>query len=503
LPALSGISFFAQTTNKQFMLSYLIKNITVINEGTSAVNDVLISNGRIEKIAGQINARQAVEEINGEGKHLLPGAIDDQVHFREPGLTHKATIYSESRAAVAGGVTSFMEMPNTLPPVFTQELLEDKYRIAAASSLANYSFFMGTSNDNAEEALATNKKKNEVCGIKIFMGSSTGGLLVDNYLALDRIFRDSEVLIATHCEDEKIIKSNLERLKAARQAERGMQTTDSPNPEWPLLFPQDHPLIRDENACFESSLAAIQFAKKHNSRLHILHISTEKELQLFSNLLPLEQKRITAEVCVHHLHFTSDDYAALGNKIKCNPAIKAPHNREALWQALLDDRLDVIATDHAPHTWAEKNTIYEKAHAGLPLVQHSLLMMLYYVKKGRITIEKMVEKMSHAVAACFQIADRGYIREGYYADLVIADLNASAVVSKENILYKCGWSPLEKVAAGSEVPGLPEAAGRGQRGREAFSAPAAITHTFVNGRLVYGNGQWNESDKGMRLRFRR
>ncbi|HRE50101.1 MAG TPA: dihydroorotase [Flavitalea sp.] len=486
------------------MLSYLIKNITVINEGISSVKDVLISNGRIEKIASQINTRQAIEEINGEGKHLLPGAIDDQVHFREPGLTHKATIYSESRAAVAGGVTSFMEMPNTLPPVFTQDLLEDKYRIAEASSLANYSFYMGTSNDNAEEALATNKKKKDVCGIKIFMGSSTGGLLVDNYLALDRIFRDSEVLIATHCEDEKIIKANLGNLKAARQMER--QAHAAEDPEQPLLFPQDHPLIRDENACFESSLAAIQFAKKYNSRLHILHISTEKELQLFSNLLPLEQKRITAEVCVHHLHFTSDDYATLGNKIKCNPAIKAPHHREALWQALLDNRLDVIATDHAPHAWAEKDTIYEKAHAGLPLVQHSLLMMLHYAKMGRITVEKVAEKMSHAVAACFQVEDRGYIREGYYADLVIADLNARTTVSKENILYKCGWSPLEETVAGSEVPGLPArkaAADRRQPGREAFSAPAAITHTFVNGRLVYGNGRWDESVKGMRLRFRR
>jgi dihydroorotase len=446
------------------MQNYLIKNITVVNEGISAVNDVLLKNGRIEKIAGTIQPAANVIEINGEGQYLLPGAIDDQVHFREPGLTHKATIYSESKAAVAGGVTSFMEMPNTAPPVFTQELLEDKYSIAAQTALANYSFFMGTSNSNAEEALKTNHKKKDICGIKIFMGSSTGGLLVDNYLTLNNIFRDSEVLIATHCEDEKIIKANFERLKK----EKGE------------LEPSDHPLVRDENGCFESSLTAIQFAKKYNSRLHILHISTEKELALFTNMIPLEEKRITAEVCVHHLHFTSNDYARLGNLIKCNPAIKAPHNREALWKALLDDRLDVIATDHAPHTWAEKNEPYEKAHAGLPLVQHSLLLMLQYVKEGKITLEKVVEKMSHAVARCFAVADRGFIREGYWGDLVMVDMHQITTVSKDNILYKCGWSPLE----GAHFP-------------------AAITHTFVNGHLVYGNGQWNESNKGKRLAFDR
>ena len=330
--------------------------------------------------------------------------------------------------------------------------------------MANYSFFMGTSNTNAEEALRTNERKKDVCGIKIFMGSSTGGLLVDNYLTLEKIFRESEVLIATHCENEKIIRANFERIKK----EKG------------LLEPSDHPLIRDENACFESSLAAIQLAMKHHTRLHILHISTEKELSLFTNMPPLEEKRITAEVCVHHLHFTSDDYARLGNLIKCNPAIKAPHNREALWKALLDDRLDVIATDHAPHTWQEKNEPYEKAHAGLPLVQHSLLLMLQYVKEGRISLEKVVEKMSHAVARCFHIVDRGYIREGYWGDLVIADMRQQTTVTKENILYKCGWSPFE-----------------------GFTFPAAITHTFVNGHLVYGNGVWNESQKGRRLMFRR
>lgn len=446
------------------MENYLIKNITVVNEGRSVTTDVLVKNGRIEKVADNISSSASVTEINGEGKHLLPGAIDDQVHFREPGLTHKATIYTESKAAVAGGVTSFMEMPNTVPPVFTQDLLEDKYAIAANTSLANYSFFMGTSNDNLEEVLKTNKKKNDICGIKIFMGSSTGGLLVDNYMSLDHIFKDSELLIATHCEDERIIKANLERIKS-----QGRE-----------LRPADHPDIRDDNACFESSLAAVQFAKKHDSRLHILHITTEKELQLFGNFLPLQHKRITAEVCVHHLHFTANDYEKLGNLIKCNPAIKASFNKEALWNALEDDRLDVIATDHAPHTWHEKNEPYEKAHAGLPLVQHSVLMMLSYVKQGRISLEKMVSKMSHAVATCFNITERGYIREGYHADLVIVDLNETTTVTKDNILYKCGWSPLEGT-----------------------TLPAAITHTFVNGNLVYGNGSFNESNKGARLKFKR
>jgi dihydroorotase len=446
------------------MQKYLIRNISVVNEGKIIPVDVLIKNGRIDKIAPMINTDEKATEINGEGKYLLPGAIDDQVHFREPGLTHKACIYTEAKAAVAGGVTSFMEMPNTLPPVFTQELLEDKYRIAANTSLANYSFFMGTSNDNIEEVLKTNAKKNDVCGIKIFMGSSTGGLLVDNPLTLERIFGETELLIATHCENEKMIKANYERLKK----EKGTLTA------------ADHPIIRDEKNCFESSFYAIQFAKKHNSRLHILHISTEKELQLFSNLLPLKEKRITAEVCVHHLHFTADDYAAKGNLIKCNPAIKAAHNRDALWPALLDDRLDVIATDHAPHTWAEKNEPYEKAHAGLPLVQHSLLLMLHYVQQGKITLEKVVEKMSHAVADCFRVQGRGYIREGYFADLVIVDMHRPSTVTKENILYKCGWSPLEGMVF-----------------------PATITHTFVNGQLVYGNGVWDESIKGERLSFKR
>jgi dihydroorotase len=447
------------------MQNYLIKNVQVVNEGRIIVSDVLIKNGRIEKIGELITqVDSSVKDINGEGKYLLPGAIDDQVHFREPGLTHKATIYTEAKAAVAGGVTSFMEMPNTIPNALTQDLLEDKYSIASKTSLANYSFFMGTSNNNADEVLKTNDKRKDVCGIKIFMGSSTGNMLVDSPNTLDKIFRESEVLIATHCEDERIIKENLEKIRKENRE----------------LTAADHPVIRNEDACYESSLLAIQIAKKYNTRLHILHISTEKELMLFTNMFPLKEKRITAEVCVHHLHFTSDDYARLGNKIKCNPAIKAPHNREGLWKALLDDRLDVIATDHAPHTLEEKNEPYEKAHAGLPLVQHSVLLMLHYYKQGKISLEKIAEKMSHAVADCFQIKDRGYIREGYFADLVLIDMKQQTKVSKENILYKCGWSPLD-----------------------GFEFPATITHTFVNGHLVYGNGIWDESNKGMRLSFNR
>lgn len=462
-------------------MNYIIKNAGIVNEGVITYGDVVIKDGRIAAVAVTASTAYAATEIDGSGKLLLPGVIDDQVHFREPGLTHKATIRSEARAAVAGGVTSFMEMPNTMPPAFTQELLEEKYAIAAAGSVANYSFFMGTSNDNISEVLKTNDRKNDICGVKIFMGSSTGNLLVDNPLTLDAIFSGSELLIATHCEDEKMIKANFAKRKAEKE----------------VLEPSDHPVIRNDDACFESSLKAIQFAKKHGSRLHILHISTEKELQLFTNMVPLEDKRITAEVCVHHLHFTSEDYARLGNRIKCNPAIKAPHNREALWQALLDDRLDVIATDHAPHTLDEKGYkrlqdgtlvrdehahgyLYEHAHAGLPLVQHSLLLMLHYVKEGRISVEKVVEKMSHAVARCFQVKDRGFIREGYYADLVLVDMEQPTVVSHHNILYQCGWSPLEQTRL-----------------------PATIVNTFVNGNLVYGNNTVFESVKGMRLKFDR
>ncbi len=446
------------------MQNYLFKNISVVNEGKIQCVDVLTNGERIEKIGTQINVKQRVIEINGEGKHLFPGVIDDQVHFREPGLTHKATIHSESRAAVAGGVTSFMEMPNTIPNALSLNLLEDKYNIASKTSLANYSFFMGVSNDNAVEALKANSFKDKICGIKIFMGSSTGNMLVDNHSTLNKIFSESEMLIATHCEDERIIRRNYDQLKNEKN----------------ILSPADHPLIRNDEACYESSLIAIQFAQKHNSRLHILHISTEKELQLFGNMLPLKDKRITAEVCVHHLHFTADDYERLGYKIKCNPAIKSSNNKKALWKALLDDRLDVIATDHAPHLLSEKEPPYENAHAGLPLVQHALSLMLYYNSLGIISLEKIAEKMSHAVATCFNIKDRGFIREGYYADMVVANLNKITKVTEDNILYKCGWSP------------LPD-----------FEFPATICNTFINGNMVYGNGSVNESVMGQRMLFNR
>ncbi len=446
------------------MKSYLIKNCSVVNEGKITVADLLISGGRIEKIAPQINSVQSVTEINAEGLYLFPGVIDDQVHFREPGLTHKGNIYTEAKAAVAGGVTSFMEMPNTIPNAVNIDLLEEKYKIAANTSFANYSFYMGTSNTSADDTLRANDFKNKVCGIKIFMGASTGNMLVDNYNTLDKVFRESELLIATHCESESIVKNNYEKLKA----EKGE------------LLPADHPLVRDVEACYASSLIAIQFAKHYKTRLHILHITTAKELDLFGNMMPLKEKHITSEVCVHHLHFTADDYRRLGYQIKCNPAIKAKENKEALWQALLDNRIDVIATDHAPHTWEEKQGTYEHAHAGLPLVQHPLLLMLYYWKEGKIPLEKIAEKMSHAVADCFQLAERGYIREGYYADLVLVDVNTTTTVTKNNLLYKCRWSPLE-----------------------GFTFPATITHTFVNGHLVYENGMINEAQMGQRLLFNR
>lgn len=446
------------------MQKYLIKNTNLVNNGKIETKDCLVVGERIERIDNNISIEGNCIEIDGEGKHLLPGVIDDQVHFREPGLTHKANIFTESRAAVAGGVTSFMEMPNTIPNALTLELLEDKYAIGKASSLANYSFFMGVSNDNAEEVLKINQHKNDICGVKIFMGSSTGNMLVDNHKTLDKIFGGTELLIATHCEDERIITQNYENaINSGR-----------------TLVAQDHPIIRNENACYESSITAVQFAKKYNSRLHILHISTEKELTIFGNMLPLKEKRITSEVCVHHLHFTADDYDTLGYQIKCNPAIKASSNKKALWAALLDDRLDVIATDHAPHLLSEKQPPYEKAHSGLPLVQHSLQLMLQYYREGLIPLTTIVQKMSHAVADCFNIKERGYVNEGYFADLVLVDLDKKYSVKKENLLYKCGWSPLEN-----------------------FDFSASIEKTFVSGHLAFDNGKIIEGKNGHRLSFTR
>lgn len=446
------------------MQNYVIRNARMVNEGQITETDVYIRQGRIEKIAPSLEPRTQYIEIDAAGKYLFPGVIDDQVHFREPGLTHKATIATEAKAAVAGGTTTYMEMPNTIPNALTHELLEEKYANAEKTSLANYSFFMGTSNDNADEVIRTNERRKEVCGVKIFMGASTGNMLVDNYLTLDRIFRECGVLIATHCEDEKVIRQNMEKHNLTGRE----------------LQPADHPLIRDVESCFSSSFTAVQLAKKYNTRLHILHISTARELQLFTNMLPLEDKRITSEVCVHHLHFTADDYARLGYQIKCNPAIKSPENKAALWEALLDDRLDVIATDHAPHLMEEKQPPYAHAHAGLPLVQHSLSLMLHYHKLGYISLEKIAEKMSHAVARCFQINERGYIREGYYADLVLVDLDKPMQVQKSNLLYKCGWSPME-----------------------GMTFPATITHTFVSGHLAYENGRFDASYMGKRLSFNR
>ncbi|ADB41352.1 dihydroorotase [Spirosoma linguale] len=445
------------------MSQLLIRNARLVNEGRVVETDVLIKDGFITKLGSGLSDAHSDKIIDAGGNYLLPGVIDDQVHFREPGLTHKATIGSEARAAVAGGVTSFMEMPNTVPNALTQELLADKYAIAARTSLANYSFFMGASNDNLDEVLRTNTA--DVCGIKVFMGSSTGNMLVDNEQVLDQLFKESPMLIATHCEDEATVRANAEHYKA----EYGEQATAGL-----------HPLIRNEEACLRSSSLAVELAKRHNTRLHILHISTADELALFRNDIPLTEKRITAEVCVHHLWFDSEDYARLGNQIKCNPAIKAPYHKEALLAGLLDDRLDIIATDHAPHTWAEKQQHYWQAPAGLPLVQHPLLLMLDFVKQGKLSIETLVRKMSHAPADCFQIDRRGYVREGYWADLVLVDPVRPITVAKENILYQCGWSPLEGHTFG-----------------------ASVTHTIVSGRLVYENGRFMTDQPGERMMFTR
>jgi len=444
------------------MASILIKSATIVNEGKLTQADLLIKNGFIEKIAGSIDAK-ADKEINAEGLHLFPGCIDDQVHFREPGLTHKGNIASESRAAVAGGITSFMEMPNTVPNTLTQQLLQDKYDIAAKSSPANYSFFMGASNDNLDEVLRTDAKN--VCGIKVFMGSSTGNMLVDNPTTLEHLFAQSPMLIATHCEDEATIKSNLEHYKQLL------------GDNIPVRL---HPKIRSAEACYLSSSMAVELAKKHNTRLHILHISTAKETHLFSNDIPLANKRITAEACIHHLWFTDADYETKGNLIKWNPAVKTEADRDEILKAVLDGRIDVIATDHAPHTIEEKAQPYLQAPSGGPLVQHALTAMLELYHHGKITLEQIAEKMAHNVAIIFQIEKRGFIREGYWADLALVNLNNPWQVNKSNLLYKCGWSPFE----GSTFK-------------------AKVISTIVSGNLVYENGSLASEQSGQRMTFAR
>lgn len=445
------------------MTNYVLKNAQLVNEGTIIHADLRIADGRIAKIASEINPTPGEVVLDLTGKHIFPGMIDDQVHFREPGLTHKATISSEARAAVAGGVTSFMEMPNTVPNALTQELLADKYEIAAEGSLANYSFFMGAGNDNLEEVLKTNPR--DVCGVKIFMGSSTGNMLVDNAHTLEKLFSNCEMLIATHCEDEATVRARTELFK-----ERYPENA-------PAYI---HPLVRNEEACYISSSMAVDLAKKNNTRLHILHISTEEELALFETGKAVKDKKITAEVCVHHLWFDASQYDTLGNQIKCNPAIKDARHKTALRKALVSGELDIIATDHAPHTWEEKSQEFWKAPSGLPLVQHPLLLMIDLAKEGHISLELIAEKTAHAVADCFQIEERGYLREGYWADLAIVDLNKPTSISKENILYQCGWSPLE-----------------GQ------TLSASVEHTFVSGHLAYSKGSFDESKKGKRLLFNR
>jgi dihydroorotase len=442
----------------------LIKNAKIVNEGQVFVGDVLIENEYIVEIAESISAKSATTTIiDAEGNYLLPGMIDDQVHFREPGLTHKGDIASESKAAIAGGITSFIEQPNTIPNAVTQEILEEKYQIASQNSYANYSFMMGATNDNLEEVLKTNPRN--VAGIKIFLGSSTGNMLVDNEVVLEKIFASTPLLIAVHCEDEQTIKNNLETYIAKY------------GDDVPITA---HHLIRSQEACYLSSSKAIALAKKTGARLHIFHLSTAKEMELFTNKIPLQDKKITAEVCIHHLWFTNEDYATKGNFIKWNPAVKTAQDRDALWEALLDDRIDVIATDHAPHTLEEKQQSYLKAPSGGPLVQHALVALFEAYHQGKISIEKIVEKAAHNPAIVFKIEKRGFIKVGYYADLVIVNAGLPWQVKKENILYKCGWSPFE-----------------------GFTFTSRITHTFVNGQLVYHNFKIKDIRAGKRLLFDR
>lgn len=440
------------------MKSFLIKQAQIINEGSIKTMDVLIRGERIEKIDNNISANNATI-IDAEGQYLIPGAIDDQVHFREPGLTHKGNIYSESRAAVAGGVTSFFEMPNTKPPALTLDLLEEKYAVASKNSLANYSFFMGTSNDNYEEVMRVNP--NKICGIKIFMGSSTGNMLVDDRKTLEHIFANAPTIIATHCEDEQTVIRNLKQFKE--------QYGDK-------LQAHHHHLIRSEEACYLSSSMAVELAKQHGTRLHILHISTAKETSLF-NIEPLESKLITAEACIHHLWFSDSDYNEKGNFIKWNPAVKTSADREGIWKALLEGRIDVIATDHAPHTREEKNLPYIDAPSGGPLVQHSIQAMFDFYEHGKISREKIVEKMCHNPAILFRVKDRGFIREGYYADIVLVK-KQDYTVTENNLLYHCKWSPFTG---------------------HTFSH--SIEKTFINGNLAWDNQQLQEFGNGQRLEF--
>jgi len=443
-------------------MKYLIKNATIVNEGEIVNADVLIDGQIISKIERNIDNTYGAKEIDATGLHLLPGAIDDQVHFREPGLMHKGEIYTEAKAALAGGVTSYMEMPNTVPSAVTVEKLESKYTRASQCSLANYSFFMGTTNTNIDEILKVDYKK--VCGVKIFMGSSTGDMLVDDPKALEAVFSRVKALIATHCEDDPLIKANQKRI--IEEYGENLET----------YF---HPIIRNEEACYKSSSFAAELAKKHKTRLHILHISSAKELSLFSNKIPLKDKLITAEACIHHLWFSDEDYKTKGNFIKWNPAIKTAYDRDKIFEAVLNDTIDVIATDHAPHTLEEKNQAYLKAPSGGPLVQHSIIAMLDFYHQQKISLEKIVQKMSHNVADLFRIENRGYIREGYFADLVLVNLNKPTNVSKSNLLYKCGWSPFE-----------------------GHTFKSSVEKTFVSGHLVYNQGQFDESQFGSRMSFK-
>ncbi len=443
------------------MKSILITGANIVNEGRISPGDVLVENGRISKRGNDLSTETADIHIDGTGKHLFPGIIDDQVHFREPGLTHKAEIYTEAKAGVAGGTTSYMEMPNTIPQSITVDLLEQKYARASEVSLANYSFFMGATNSNLDEIMKVNFE--EVCGLKIFQGSSTGNMVVDNIESLEGIFRECKSLIAIHSENDSIIKANFDEYKAIY------------GDDIPVKF---HPKIRSEEACYDASSRAVAMAKKHGTRLHILHISTAKELELFTNTIPLEEKKITAEACIHHMWFSEEDYETKGNLIKWNPAVKTAKDRDAIFNAVLDGTIDVVATDHAPHTLEEKDQVYTKAPSGGPLNQHSLVAMLDFYHQGKISLEQIALKMSHNVATLFNIQERGFIRKGYHADLVLVDLDSPWKVSKENILSKCGWSPFE-----------------------GHTFKSNITHTVVSGHLAYENGTFHEEKKGERLKF--